>query len=66
MWDKKHAEHLKSILEQNYNVSIGWSGTKYVGLTLGWDYGKREVHLEMLTNVLKALTRFQHPQPRKP
>ena len=63
---KKHVEHLKQILEQQYKVLTDWSGTKYVRLTLDWDYGKREVHLAIQGYVQKSLTWFKHPQPQKP
>ena len=53
--------HLKTILEQNYKLSTDWTGTKYVGLTIEWDYNKHEVHILMPDYVQQALTCFQHP-----
>ena len=50
----EHAEHLKRIIKQHYEVLIDWGGTKYVRLTLGCDYGKKEVHLAMQGCVQKA------------
>ena len=35
--DRKHAKHLKSVLEEHYEVSTDWAGKKYIGLTLDWD-----------------------------
>jgi hypothetical protein len=49
-----------------YEVSTDWSGHKFCGLTMDWDYEKREVHLPMPGYVQKALKRFQHEKPDKP
>eukprot|EP00957_Ditylum_brightwellii_P138891 10586453-Ditylum_brightwellii.AAC.1 len=35
---KKHAKHLLDVLKQHYKVSEDWSGTRYCGITLEWDY----------------------------
>jgi len=40
--------------------SLDWTGTRYIGITLDWDYNKRQVHLSMLNYVKKALKQFQH------
>ena len=50
----------------HYKVLMNWSGTKYVGLTMGWDCGKREVHLAMPGYMQKTLMWFQHPNQQKP
>ena len=41
---------------------MDWSGAEYVGLTLEWDCGKREVHLAMPGDIQKALIWFKHLQ----
>ena len=46
--------HLKGILEQMYEISAHWTGTKYVSLMLEWDYYKQAVHLTMPGYVQKA------------
>ena len=33
-----HATHLKKTLEQWHDVTVDWTGTKYVGIILKWDY----------------------------
>ena len=45
---------------------MDWTGAKYVGFTIDWDYNKCEVHLLMPEYVNHALMCFQHPSPRKP
>jgi len=63
---KEHAEHLISVLQQDYEIDTDWEGTRYLGLTLDWDYTERQVHLSMPGYIAKALLRFAHPTPSKP
>jgi hypothetical protein len=39
--------HLIQTLKQDYKSEDDWEGTRYLGITLDWDYKKREVHLSM-------------------
>ena len=57
---KEHALHLKSTLEDNYGVTTEWDGKRYIGITLDWDYERRQVHLSMPGYIAKALKVFQH------
>ena len=34
----KHAHHLQKVLEQHYEIKCDWSGQRYIGITLLWDY----------------------------
>jgi len=63
---KEHAEFLLSILREHYEISVDWSGTKYIGLTIKWNYPQQEVHISMPGYVEKALVRFEHDRPRLP
>ena len=51
---QENAEHLKLILKETYKITSNWGGTKYVGLTLDWDYKNKEVHTSMLGYVQKC------------
>ncbi len=57
---KEHARHLKKVLEMHYKLTCDWTGTCYIGITLDWDYKKRQVHLSMPNYIKKALKQFQH------
>ncbi len=57
---KEHAMHLKKVLKLHYKLTCDWTGTRYIGITLDWDYKKRQVHLSMPNYVKKALKQFQH------
>ena len=63
---KEHAQHLLASINQHYKTSHEWEGTRYIGLTLDWDYIQRLVHISMPGYCEKACTRFQHERPRKP
>ena len=52
--------HLKAALLSLYKVTVDMSGTKYLGITLAWDYVKRHVDTSMPDYVPKALQRFAH------
>jgi len=62
---EEHAHHLVSMLLKHYNISTDWKGEKYIGLTLDWDYERREVHLSMPGYVAKARKEFGHEIPKR-
>ena len=53
-------------LREDYTISHEWEGTRYLGLTIDWDYGKGKVHISMPGYVEQALVRLKHQRPRKP
>ena len=44
---KEHALHLKQTLEENYKVTTEWEGTRYIRITIDWDYKQRQVHMSV-------------------
>ena len=44
---KEHADNLIKILEENYVVDKDWEGKKYCGISLDFEYTKRQVLLSM-------------------
>ena len=63
---KEHALHLKSVIEEHYKFSANWTGNRYIGITIDWDYANRKVHLSMPGYKEKALKQFQHKMPSEP
>jgi hypothetical protein len=63
---KEHALHLKSVLKSYYPLSTDWTGNRYIGIHLDWDYHNRKVHLSMPGYKAKALKQFQHKTPSEP
>ena len=63
---RQHAEHLHAALSEHYEVTTDWTGTKFSGIDLKWDYSKRTCHLTMDGYIQDFHTRFGHPNPIKP
>ena len=60
-----NAKHLIDTLKKDYVITIDWNATKYIGLTIEWDYTKGKVHVHMPGYLPNALLRFNHPKPKK-
>ena len=58
------AQHLINALKQDYNITVDWEATTYIGLTVEWDYINRKVHIHMPGYLDSALLRFKHERPR--
>ena len=55
-------EHWK----KHHEVTVGWKGIKYVGISLTLDYRNRFLHASVTDFLKKALNKYQHPTPIKP
>ena len=63
---EEHAKHLEaSLIAAGYRIKSDWTGSKYIGITLDWDYVRRQVHLSMPGYREQGLTQFQHTTPAK-
>ena len=60
--NKEDAEHLESAIKANYPYKVDWSGLKYIGINLDWNYNKRKLHSSMPGYVKKALKQFDYHQ----
>ena len=63
---KQHGNHLVYILSEHYTISHDWTGSRYLGINIDWDYMNRDVHLLMISYVRYALKRFQQTCPQIP
>ena len=63
---RKHAEHLQAVIAKYYKMSTDWTGSRYIGIILDWDYEHKKVHLSMPGYVAKALEQYQHHKPSTP
>lgn len=63
---RKHVKHLIQTLKPKYDVTEDWSGSKFLGIDLEWDYNKRTVRLSMQEYIVKVLQRFNHTPLNKP
>jgi hypothetical protein len=50
------AQHLINALKEDYNITVDWDATKYIGLTIEWDYVNHKVHVHMPVYLSKALS----------
>jgi hypothetical protein len=59
--DTADFNHLKTALEENYEVAVDWMGLLFGGIKLTWDYQGRHVNCSMPGYIDKALKKYQHP-----
>ena len=62
---KEHTDHLMAVLREHYTISHDWSGSKYLGMDIEWDYCNEEIHLSMLAYAQDALKHFHHAHPKQ-
>ncbi len=41
------ADHLINVLKADYTITVDREATKYIGLTIEWDYDNGKVHIHM-------------------
>ena len=54
---EKHFQHLRDALGDLYDITVDMTGSKYLGMTIEWNYEKRYVDICMPGYVEKALHR---------
>ncbi len=57
--------HLINTIRKYYPMTVDEEATKYIGLTIQWDYINRKVHTHMPGYLDKAYVRFNHEKPMK-
>jgi hypothetical protein len=62
---QEDADHLLNAIKMYYPITVDMEATKYVGLTIAWDYKNRNAHIHMPGYLDKAFTRFKHETPGK-
>jgi len=58
-------KHLLDVLRKDYIITVDREATKYIGLTIDWDYNGGKVHIHMPGYLDKAMARFKHDIPTK-
>ena len=53
--NKDDIDNLLKVIKEKYLLKIDWTGVKYVGIDLDWDYKEEEVKLAMKGYVKRAL-----------
>ena len=62
---QEHKNHLLKALESKYKVTIDDQATQFCGISLTWDYRKRQVTLAMPDYIPKLLHKLQY-KPKTP
>ena len=60
---RKHAKHLLTSLQTQYEVNTDWTGSTYLGITLKWYYINLTCDLSMPGYIADKLHWFQNPLP---
>jgi hypothetical protein len=58
--NQEDADHLINAIRKYYPLTVDKEATKYIGLTIEWDYKNRKAHIHMPDYLQKAFTRFKH------
>ena len=62
---KERALHLLKTLEQNYEITTDWEGTKFAGIDLAWDcnvrHANRTCRISMDGYITRVLLKYGHP-----
>ena len=61
-----HTNHLKKLLDHWYDMTMDWSGGKYVGISLQWDYKNRILDTSVPGFVKSKLHEHQYSTLAKP
>jgi hypothetical protein len=57
--DRADAEHLLSVLQEEYRLTADWTGSKYLGMTIQHDVSSEKISISMPGYVQAALKRFK-------
>ena len=63
--NRADADHLIDMIRKYYPMTVDENATKYIGLTIQWDYTKRKAHIHMPGYLDKAFVRFNHEKSMK-
>ncbi|CAM9543425.1 unnamed protein product, partial [Ectocarpus fasciculatus] len=63
--NRADVEHLITTLSSVYEVHVDWTGDRFLGITLDWDYHARSVRTSLPDFVPKALVRYRYNQSHR-
>lgn len=63
--NKEDALHLENTIKAHYPMKSDWSGNRYIGIDLDWNYTERTLKTSMTDYVKRALLQFQHKPKKK-
>ena len=63
---KCHAKHLRDTLLEHYEITQDWTGSRFAGIDLAWDYYKRTCRMSIKNYIKNLLLKWGHTIPSKP
>jgi hypothetical protein len=63
--NEEDTEHLINTIKKYYPMTVDRDATKFIGLTIKWDYINQKAHIHMPGYLKKALIRFKYKTPDK-
>jgi hypothetical protein len=63
--NQEDANHLINTIRKYYPMTVDKEATKYIELTIQWDYTNQKAHIHMPGYLDKAYIRFNHEKPMK-
>jgi hypothetical protein len=63
--NKEDTEYFINAIKKYYPMTVDRDATKYIGLTIEWDYINQKAHIHMPGYLKTALIRFKHKTPDK-
>ena len=63
---KRHVDHLCNILLKQYEITQDWSGSRFAGIFLTWDYTNRTCRLSTKNYIKNLLLKWGHTISSKP
>ena len=64
--NKASVDRLLQVLRTKYRLKEDWTGSRYCGLHLDWNYAQGYVDISMPGYIERALLRFEHPRCKRP
>ena len=61
----EHAKHSKEILENYYEIEVDWTGSRYIGILLDWDYNNRTLNIHMPNFTNNKLKQYGHEKSKR-
>ena len=67
---ERHIHHLQNFLKQHYEITEDWTGTKFGGINITWNYAQkhaeRSCRLCIKDYIKELLLIFDYKEPHKP
>jgi hypothetical protein len=64
-FNQADADHLINTIRKYYPMTVNEEASKYIGLTIKWDYTNQKAHIHMPGYLDKTFVRFKHETPMK-